>query len=125
MSTLNIDISKADSAVTEYVNELSKDTNIPTRIACRTWIEFLLERHGVIADVRALRFGQAHAIWYACLILTKRVREVSRLEKQCRLNTFGRTTEGTIRRLLNGNLRQSISAVMLREMVEPAHESAA
>ncbi len=119
VSNQGIDFSKAPQVVAEYERELSREDVIPTKIGCRSWVEFCLERNGVIHDVRALRFSESHAIWYACLIKTGAVRRISRMEKRLRLNVWGRSTEGTIRRMLKGNLRDTIAAVYLRGFLEP------
>lgn len=96
------DLTNAQALVTEYVAALNDPSRMPVRTAARSFLEPLMEKHGVIPSVRGLGFMEAHTIWYACLIVTGNVRRVSRLEKTLRAGGWaGRnTTETTIRRLL-------------------------
>jgi hypothetical protein len=122
MNPTAIDFSKAGLVVDEYVKAMTNPDPraMPKQISSRSWIEFCLERNGVIKDVRALKLGQSHALWYACLILTKRVREVSRLEKRLLFIRPGGTTENTIKRLLDGDLRSNIGSQLLKDFLAQA-----
>jgi hypothetical protein len=113
---MKIDLAKANALIDEYIAEL---TNVD-RIAHvgRSWLEFAFERHGLIADQRKLPVFDSHPLWYACLILTRRVREVSRLETKHMSTAPGRTTENTIRRLRKGNLRHTVTAPRLEAILE-------
>lgn len=116
---MKIDRQKANAAIDEFLKELRDPNKMPTQVSSRTYVEFLLERHGIIADVRKLKFGESHVIWYACLILTGRVREVSRAETKANLTKApGLTTENTIRRIRKGNLRTTIASPMLETILK-------
>ncbi len=109
-----IDPAKAQSLIDEYLSEINRGT----RLGClgRTWMEFALQRHGLIEDVRRLKFMESHTLWYACLIITGNVRRVSRAEK---INTVGaRKTEWTIRQLRTGRMQQTLAAQILRQILE-------
>jgi hypothetical protein len=111
---MKIDLAKANAAIDEYLRVLTDSRSIGPQIAGRTWIMALLERHGIIESARKVHVLDQHALWYACLILTKRVREVSRTEnKILRVRRGGKTTETTIRRLRSGNLRDTVVAPRL------------
>jgi hypothetical protein len=83
-----------------------------------------MQDYGLIPDVRQIGFGEPHALCYACLVLTGRVRETSRLEKLTRhVAANGRTTERTIRRCLGNKpkpKRDSLTAQILRQILEEA-----
>lgn len=114
------DLSKANAAIDEYAAAVRDTSQLPGKHG-RTWLEFLLQRNGVIADVRGLAFGETFAIWLACLITTKRVREISRLEKENRHAYGNRTTEALVRRMHKPTRpmdRDSLIARLLREILE-------
>lgn len=115
------DLSKAAAVVNEYAAALADPNQLTGRLN-RTWIEARLERHGVIPDVRGLSFGESHALWYACLVTTGRVQEISRLEKACGIRT-PTTTQTAIRRCLSPKYsptRDTVSARLLREILTEA-----
>ncbi len=116
MNLGEIDWSRADLVVSEYVARLSDENQIAGNVG-RTWLEFCMQRNGLIRDVRSLSLGQTHAIWYSALLKTKRLREVNSLEKRVlRLPKGVRTTQKTITACRNGRLRDTVVARMLREM---------
>ncbi len=119
MKTADFNFTNASAAIDEYLRELNRPDKIPTQISNRVWIEFLLERHGILADVRKLSFGQSHAAWYACLLKTGRVRQVSRAESSVFRRPGSRTTESTIRRLTKGDLRSSVTGAVLSDLLAP------
>lgn len=127
-STTKYDLTNAASVVAEYIAALNDPNRMPARTAARSFIEPVLEKHGVIRSVRELRFMEAHAIWYACLVVTGNVRRVSRLEKSLMRVRDGRSTEKTIKmlRTRKGIAGNSIAAVHLNEILESVgHEVAA
>lgn len=111
------DLTNAKALVDDYIQTLSDPEKIPARCN-RTWVEFALERHGIIPDVRGLAFMESHSLWYACLIVTGAVRKVSRLESKILHPLPGQTTENTIRRIRNGTLRGGIVDRCLSEILE-------
>lgn len=120
LKTADFNFSNARAAIEEYLTELARTDRIPTQISNRVWIEFLLERHGIIPDVRKLRFGQSHAAWYACLLKAGSVRRVSRAESAVGLVRPGaRSTESTIRRLTKGHQTSTVTGVELNAMMSP------
>jgi len=112
------DMTKANAVVDEYIAAIS-DTNQTTGRHGRTWMEFVMQRNGLIPDVRGLALGESHALWYACLLTTKRLREVSRQEIAMRHARKDRTTEMTVRRCLNPKhfLFTNETSRLLREIV--------
>jgi hypothetical protein len=112
------DLSKASAVIDEYLRELADPNKIPGRIG-RTWIEFCMQRNGMIPDVRNLGFGEAHALWYAALIVTKRLREVSRAERAAMPNQPFKT-ETTVRRMMKPHTfsHDSLTARYVRDILE-------
>lgn len=112
------DLSKSNAVIDEYLRELSDDQNkIPGRIG-RTWIEVCMERNGMIPDVRQLGFGESHAIWYAALWITGRLREVTNAERKALPNHHART-ETSVRRMLKHGARgfDTITGRYFRELI--------
>lgn len=117
------DLTKANAVVEEYLAAIS-DTSQRTGTHGRTWLEFVMQRNGLIPDVRSLALGESHALWYACLLTTKRLREVSRKEIAMRHARSDRTTEMTVRRCLNSKhflFNNEVSRI-LREIMGAASE---
>jgi hypothetical protein len=115
---MKIDLEKANAAIDEYLRVLTDPHSIGPQISGRTWIMACLERNGVIESVRKVHVLEHHAVCYACLILTKRVREVSRAEKQIMpVQSKRGTTERTIRSLRNGKLRDTVCAPRLEAIL--------
>jgi len=113
------DLSKAPAVVDEYVAAIQDKSQAPGKHG-RTWLEFVMQRNGLIPDVRQLGFMESHALWYACLVTTKRVREVSRLEIENKHARKGRTTERTIRRTLGTKWtpeRDSLCSILLHQIL--------
>lgn len=106
---------KANDAIDRYLSDLKNEDNLPTKFN-RTYHEINMARCGVVADFRGWSFGESHAVWYACLVLTGRVREVSRLETKHGLGLHGFTTERVIRRAFRIGTQtfDTVTAQMLR-----------
>jgi len=110
-----IDWSKSNLLVDSYLNHLHNPDEIPGKFG-RTWMEFEAQRLGIVESARDWKFGESHALWYACLIRNNRAYEVNRAEKAVGL-VKGRTTLGTIRQLRRGRMRDTVTARMLEEMM--------
>jgi len=108
------DFSKARLVVDEYISELTNQNKIPGRIG-RTWIEFCMQRSGLISDVRAFRFGESHALWYACIVKSRSLTRVANAENL----VFRRRsqTKATIKKLIDGRMRDTVTAGYLREFL--------
>jgi hypothetical protein len=107
------DWTKAEAVVAEYLKAL--ETTHPLRMG-RTWIEGAMGKAGLVADpINGWEFGESHAAWYACLILSRSITKVCRRESE--LMTHPSKTATTIRRLRNGNLRDSVAARLLERMI--------
>lgn len=109
------DLTNAQALVEEYCAGISNPDTIPTKYN-RCWLEFAMERLGIIPNVRALGLFESHVIWYACLVVTGNVRRVTRLEGQFLFIKPGCCTETTIRKMLKGQ-SNSIGAPVLREIL--------
>jgi len=93
---MKIDLVKANEAIDEYVGCL-KDPDYPSRRAASLyWQQFCLERHGVIPSARALDLTDHCVLWTACVVATKRVREVSRLGVEHRAVRSGQSLQKTL-----------------------------
>jgi hypothetical protein len=114
-----INWTKANAWIDSYVTHITNPNDIPNRFG-RTWLELEAEKVGLVQDGRGWKFGESHAAWYAALIKTKRLHKVNSIEKQVlNKNTIGKpTTLSTVRKLLNGRLRDTITASMLQTMLE-------
>lgn len=113
------DLTKANAVINEYVAAVSDKNQVPSKHN-RTWLEFCMQRNGLIPDVRQLAFMESHALWYACLVITGRVREVSRIEAKNNHKAV-RTTEATITRCFSNKypiVRDSLTAHLLREIIQ-------
>jgi hypothetical protein len=114
------DLSKADAVIDEYAAAIQDKGQLPSKHN-RIWLEFCLERNGMIPSARGTPFWEVVALWYACLIVTKRLREISRLEKATNHLTLQRvTTEQVVRRCLNRKAfsYNSQTAITLREILD-------
>jgi hypothetical protein len=111
------DLAKANAVIDEYLRELANPAKLPGRIG-RTWIEFCMERNGMIPHVHGLDFGEAHALWYASLIITKRLCEVARAERAAMPNHQFKT-EATVRRMMKPSTRafDSLTARYVRDLL--------
>lgn len=117
---IKYDLSKANAVIDEYVKAIQGPG---VRRFNRVWLEFCMERNGLIPNVRHLHFGESHALWYACLVHTGRVREVSRLEVKTNCCRPGVTTDKTIKKCLSAKwstTRDTLSARLLREILAKA-----
>jgi hypothetical protein len=114
------DMSRANAVIDEYLGALADSSKIPGRIG-RTWLEFCMERNKMIPDVRKLGFGESHALWYAALVRTKRLREVSRAERAAMPNSPTKT-ETTVRNFFKRGSKNfnTITAAYVRALT--AHE---
>lgn len=114
------DLSRANALIDAYLVAIRDTAQIAGKHG-RTWLEFMMKEHGVIPDVRNLAFGEAQAIWFAALIKTQRVNEVSRAEVANNHASHGRTTARTIRRILSNRWtaeRDTHTARMVREIIK-------
>jgi hypothetical protein len=113
------DLANAAALVAEYEAHIANPDRKVGQTG-RVWLEFFLEKHGIIPSARGLHLGESHALWYAILVITKSVRRVSRLEVKHNTARPGRTTERTIRMCLSNKAsiyRDNHSAVLLREIL--------
>ena len=115
---MNIDLNAARAAISEYVAALQDPSRLSSTLN-RTWMECLLLRHEVVPNASKFSIGESHAVWYACLLKTKQLNGVSRMEVSTR-RSRGRTTETTVRRLLDPRSIQgrTITGMMLRELMK-------
>ena len=114
-----IDWTRADEWIDSYVSRLNDPNELVGRIG-RTWLEHEAEKVGLVADGWGWEFGESHAVWYAALIKTGRLYKVNSLEKRI-LNRNQRdkpTTLSTVRKLLKGRLRDTVTGAMLRAMID-------
>jgi hypothetical protein len=113
-----IDWTKANDWIDSYIAHITNPNDIPTRYG-RTWLELEAEKVGLVQDGRGWQFMECHAAWYAALIGTGRLYKVNSLEKQVlNKNQMDKTTTlSTVRKLLNGRSRNTITASMLRSML--------
>jgi hypothetical protein len=114
---MKISIQSANAAIDEYLLALQSPRNLPTQIRNRIWILSLMIRHGIVYDIQNLHLNEIFAIWYAILVLAKRVREVSRIECQVLRSAPGSSTENTIQRLRTGDLRSTVVAPVLEKLL--------
>jgi len=112
MQTINW--AKADAWIDSYISHITNPNDIPARFG-RTWFELEAEKVGLVANGRGWKLMECHAAWYAALIRTHRLHKVNRIEK--RLFSQKTTTLSTVRKLLNGRLRDTATASMLRNMI--------
>jgi len=115
---------QATAIIDEYLRDLSNPDKTYGQVCSRTHLEAQLVHWGVIPSTRGLMLGDSHALWYACLIITGRVMEVSKAEKAKREkmgydSLYQRTTYKTVRDILSGKNR-SIVAPLVRRLVENA-----
>ena len=109
------DMDRANLVIDDYLKAVGNPDNITGQFG-RTWLEFCMERNGMIQDVRNLRFGDSHALWYAALISTGRVREVHRAELVAGIKGT-RSTVWTARHLISGRLRTTVVGQELSQIL--------
>jgi hypothetical protein len=98
---MKIDIIKANAAIDAYIAELRAPSSSPRGVSSLYRNKILLEKHGVIESWRKLDFLDHCVLWAACIVACKRVREVSRIEKEQHAVTPGKSLEGTLRKWRN------------------------
>ncbi|HET9374281.1 MAG TPA: hypothetical protein VFO40_04875 [Chthoniobacterales bacterium] len=96
---MKIDKQKANAAIDDYLAAIRDPNNMPYREASTYVADARLERFGVIANTRTMDFADHCVLWSACIAICKRVREVSRIEKEQRAVRAGKSLEKTIRHL--------------------------
>jgi hypothetical protein len=120
---MKIDLVKANACLDEYVTALSDPNGNPYRVQSRTWGEFCMKRHGF--EVDSLPLWDRVALWFALLILTKRVCKISQLETiQLRLPR-GLSTELAIKKHLYGHtstVGQSLRRILNENGHTPNYE---
>jgi|SRR6516225_8427407 hypothetical protein len=114
---MKISLQAASAAIDEYLIALQSPTNDPTHIRNRIWIFSLMMRHGIVYDIQNVHLKDIFAIWYAMLVLARRVREVSGIERRVLRSPPERSTENTIRRLRTGDLRPTVVAPVLENLL--------
>lgn len=110
---------KAQVVVDEYLKAL--ETKHPLQLG-RSWIEIMMARVGLVADWRDWQFGESHAAWYACILLSRSIGKVTKREseKQSRPSE----TAKSIRKVRFGRLRGSPTAIFLEAMLKDAKQKA-
>jgi hypothetical protein len=96
---MKIDKQKANAAIDDYLRVLRDPNTMHYREASTYAAKFRLEHFGVVPDARALDLGDHMVLWTACVVICKRLREVSRLEKEHRAVRPGKSLEKTVRAL--------------------------
>jgi hypothetical protein len=79
---MKIDNTKANAAIDDYIAELRAPNAFPRQISSLYHVKILLEKHGVIESWCKLDWLDHCVLFMACIVACKRVREVSRVERE-------------------------------------------
>ena len=97
---MKIDPQKANAAIDEYLAALQDHHRFPRQIRSNRWMKSCLERHGVIPSARELDFLDHCVLFLACIVICRRVKEVSEVEKK--IDDRCKSLRVTIKRLRSG-----------------------